>query len=680
MAKMWNFYDETDNPNAEIVGWNDPSMEHFRGSPLLSLAREIIQNSMDAKREVSDGPVQVVFNQYEVKSFNVPGYKELLDEYIPACLKRWEGDEYTTEQLDKYYQYLRNHETLPVLQISDFQTTGLTEKGMDVLLRGTGYSEKSSNQAAGSKGIGKAAPFVVSNMRMVLYRSISDKEKTKYIQGVVRLTSFDKVVDNQKYSFAPKGFTDRVKIELNQENLKIQTEIEKGFKNIRIEPGTDVLVVGFDNDEVDWEIKMLVSILENFLIAIYKNLLEVIIERDNQSFWSVNSANLEAIITTVQEYFKDKGTSNTYKKSIYKVKCNYEVLTSKETLRYNIPVELVQKYEWLKNETDVELLLLDFNNQLESGTRCILETRQTGMLIKEVKNFPMGINFSGICRFVGPEVSSFLRTLENSSHTQWEPDRAPSDKKDLAKEFLKDVKYWERNQVKNAFLEPKTDSYVVDGIEGLDNTVLLDSNTNDTSLEMQERAFSDIIVTSDMKKHRKKSEKISAVTLAGEDEGEKYAGEVVNVEDGNTSAQGSVKKGESGKGDGNPESAPGGDIGGTAENPESSRTVIKRVRRNVPLTQFIQGKIFLRDAKNKIYVLKGEVTENMVGGLICLKAVTENGSLSDVEVKKADSHLANVRVTNGSILLENFSKGQRVDIEFELTTNGLYGLQGDLHI
>ena len=44
-------------------GYNDPGIAHFTGSPLSSLARETIQNSLDARRDETQ-PVEVVFEPY----------------------------------------------------------------------------------------------------------------------------------------------------------------------------------------------------------------------------------------------------------------------------------------------------------------------------------------------------------------------------------------------------------------------------------------------------------------------------------------------------------------------------------------------------------------------------------------------------------------------------------------
>ena len=42
------------NRDGSSEGWEDAAIKNFRGNPLNNLAREIIQNSLDAPRELGD--------------------------------------------------------------------------------------------------------------------------------------------------------------------------------------------------------------------------------------------------------------------------------------------------------------------------------------------------------------------------------------------------------------------------------------------------------------------------------------------------------------------------------------------------------------------------------------------------------------------------------------------------
>jgi hypothetical protein len=63
-------------------GFNHPGIEHFRTSPLTSLAREVLQNSMDAGVRK---PVVVSFRYRDVPIQDIPGLAELRAS-IQQCL------------------------------------------------------------------------------------------------------------------------------------------------------------------------------------------------------------------------------------------------------------------------------------------------------------------------------------------------------------------------------------------------------------------------------------------------------------------------------------------------------------------------------------------------------------------------------------------------------------------
>ena len=70
----WNFPENNDGPEE---GLNDSGVETFKGSPVESLAREIIQNSLDALYK-SNEPVRVVFELKDVNSNCFPGKREYI--------------------------------------------------------------------------------------------------------------------------------------------------------------------------------------------------------------------------------------------------------------------------------------------------------------------------------------------------------------------------------------------------------------------------------------------------------------------------------------------------------------------------------------------------------------------------------------------------------------------------
>ena len=151
-----------------VDGFNDPGIAHFDGSPLASLARETIQNSLDASLQ-PDQPVHVSFELIELERDDV-GLSELM-EVIERCMQKAKEDEDSSavSALKRATQVLKKRK-IPCLRVSDRSTTGLKGKHWPALVKRQGYSYKPERKGAGgSHGIGKYAPFAVSDLRTVFY-------------------------------------------------------------------------------------------------------------------------------------------------------------------------------------------------------------------------------------------------------------------------------------------------------------------------------------------------------------------------------------------------------------------------------------------------------------------------------------------------------------------------------
>lgn len=95
----------------------------------------------------------------------------------------------TLSFLERFEKVL-NEETISVLKISDYNTKGLNQKNYESLVLGNAYSEKDNENSAGSKGIGKAAPFAASDLRMVFYNTVPTNDNPKSA-GVMNFVSFE---------------------------------------------------------------------------------------------------------------------------------------------------------------------------------------------------------------------------------------------------------------------------------------------------------------------------------------------------------------------------------------------------------------------------------------------------------------------------------------------------------
>lgn len=151
-----------------VDGFNDPGIAHFTGTPLGSLARETIQNSLDA-RLGEDQPVHVSFELISLNPDHL-GRGEIA-RTINECklTANSDGDLTAVSALEAARQTIRL-KSIPCLRVSDRETTGLTGDHWRALVKMQGISHKPDTEGAGgSHGIGKYAPFAVSTVRTVFY-------------------------------------------------------------------------------------------------------------------------------------------------------------------------------------------------------------------------------------------------------------------------------------------------------------------------------------------------------------------------------------------------------------------------------------------------------------------------------------------------------------------------------
>jgi len=74
------------NDDGEDDDLNNPGVESFKNSPISSLAKEICQNSLDAKDPGSHAPVEVHFSRIDLEKNKFPSCAEYL-EILNSCKK-----------------------------------------------------------------------------------------------------------------------------------------------------------------------------------------------------------------------------------------------------------------------------------------------------------------------------------------------------------------------------------------------------------------------------------------------------------------------------------------------------------------------------------------------------------------------------------------------------------------
>lgn len=164
-------------------GFNEPGIEHFAGSPIRHLAREVNQNALDA----GDADiVDVRIRLHEVEVASIPHLTELranLNSCHEASLKESKKAEIFFEAA----QAELRKKKISVLEISDYHTRGMkgpSENGTPfyAFMKAKGQSRKDTETATGSYGIGKFAPYAVSKIRTIFISTVFQEVTGKYTQ------------------------------------------------------------------------------------------------------------------------------------------------------------------------------------------------------------------------------------------------------------------------------------------------------------------------------------------------------------------------------------------------------------------------------------------------------------------------------------------------------------------
>jgi hypothetical protein len=266
----------------EQNGLNDAGIEFFKSAG--SLARETVQNSGDAHNGGAH-PVTVRFHLRKVARAQLPGSAELKsvisnarDFSMSVCTtaeqKAANGEEFFKNALT-----LLDSDFIPVLQIADFNTTGLegTEadqmKGWYRLVRKQGTTSM-HGAGGGTFGIGQRAPFAYSQLRTVFYGTRTQDGVCKFI-GKSILCSFRDTENNLRRAVGFWGTKKEQDYGVNP--LSDLGKVASVFK--REAPGTDLFIAGFQQG-AEWLDDVLHSVIRNFFAALLHNKLVVDFEDD----------------------------------------------------------------------------------------------------------------------------------------------------------------------------------------------------------------------------------------------------------------------------------------------------------------------------------------------------------------------------------------------------------------
>lgn len=420
MNKIWHF-PITDGGDDD--GINDAGVEQFNGNKERSIARECIQNSLDARKDYTK-PVRVEFSAFQIDKNAIPGHEDLY-KIIQKAKEYSQGDETAEAFYDKATSCF-NTQKINVLKISDYNTVGLSggdskkdnPGGWYALARSNGSSYKAID-SGGSFGIGKSAPFVASAIRTVFYSTRLENGDVAF-QGKTRLSSFEGAFGEIHHGTGQYGF--KKESGHGVDAIREYNAIPDLFK--RPEQGTDIFIIGYQQTE-DWKKRIVESIVESFYVAINENALEVSIKTEGEEIF-INTQTLPEIIN---QFVTDEDTILFYKTLVD------------------------EKHRLFVDDID-QLGQVKMYVRLGEGKRHVQGMRKTLMKIHDFARLrTLNDEYTGIVIVTGDDGNKLLRGLEPPAHDEWDKNRGD----DESKEALSKLRDWVVSNLRKIANSTKTD-------------------------------------------------------------------------------------------------------------------------------------------------------------------------------------------------------------------------------
>lgn len=415
MELGWYFNDEM-SPSDELVDkFADSKFDIHRWT---SFSREIIQNSLDA-RDNEGEPVEVVFElNKKLRLVDIPG-GEYTKYVLERCIEK-------TTNAQTRQAYLKGKEILSkpyvyCLKVSDFNTKGVKtgrDSAWGAFVFDEGKSIKQRPGSAGSHGVGKKVPFIISTCNTVFYATKNKYEidgveySDMLSQGKTVLINWD---DQDEKTKSQKGWFGKLNIDdkspknricplQNEETSKINPYfVRQG------EYGTDVVMIGvnlYNNEEVVKN-AIISTIIENFFIAIKERKLQVTVFGQK-----INVGNIDKIFRSYYKATKELKTSMNDLLRIY----TYEPQI--------LPVVL--------NDVEIGSIRLYFDVESEFNKKYCTIVRNHGMKICERLFLSAEKAFSAVAVIEGEKLNELLSTLENAAHDAFVTDDLNMDYNDDA--------------------------------------------------------------------------------------------------------------------------------------------------------------------------------------------------------------------------------------------------------
>ncbi len=373
-------------------GFNDPGVNTFTGDFEKYVAREAIQNVLDAKREEADN-VRIRFDLDQIPAADLPGHAELAW-VMNSCREYYKADKKAAEFFD-HASGLLAEKKIAILSIRDFNTTGLigsdSERSSNwySLIRSVGASQK-GDDAGGSFGIGKNAPFAASALRAVYYSTKLADDAVAF-QGVARLVTHESASGEPTQG---TGYFGNLDAKSHPQSIRTEAEIPALFK--RTEQGTTIHIAGYMGEVKDgeWKKQLERATLEHFWPAVSWGHLVVEIGSDIV----INAETLPARMEKALNDYPD------FREAAY---AYYDAYTAQEHVAEADLKKLKQVRAYFK-VNDVRL------------PNRVAMIRKTGMVIYTHTFRGLRLKFAGAFICDNEVGNTLLRSMEPPRHNEWD--------------------------------------------------------------------------------------------------------------------------------------------------------------------------------------------------------------------------------------------------------------------
>lgn len=439
----WNFPSSGGGAQA---GFNDPGIETYAGKPFESLAREIIQNSLDARVDF-DKPVVVAFQVEDILSSEFPKHADFLG-IMKKCLQE-------NKQEDKAGKFFRRavdilqKPKIACLKVLDYNTTGLRDgkKGDDkhgqwhCLVKATGQNTNENSIAGGSYGIGKSAPFAVSDLRTVFYSTRYEENGDVMCRAQGKSILVSHKLKGSDYSQAI-GFYG---VKNNCEKLTNNDVPELLQRSSREGYGTTLLIPGF-SEQKKWQEKIIAAVISNYFHAIHTKHLEVLIQ-GSEDLVVIDAESLPKIFTNKKVNNINKDIS----KDVATARAYYRAISEYSAIDDGVSIDgkTIAKKECVLPRLKHCILWI----MLEEGCENSIAILRRGMKItdnqKKLSRRRWGSSYAkfvAVCICDSDKGNALLRKMENPAHDAFEPDRLGVESKDGSK-ALDELTEWIKEEI-----------------------------------------------------------------------------------------------------------------------------------------------------------------------------------------------------------------------------------------